>query len=659
MAKTKVTILGGGLSGLVTALNLTAPEQQDRYEVTVYQLGWRLGGKCATGRNADLNQRIQEHGLHVFMGQYDNAFGMVQALYAEAAHPPFPTGQQGFSQTPAMSLMEEVDGQWIPWVFNLPVFPGTPGIDPPPSFLARVVQAIEYILHELQGRHAAVIAGHAAAPWWRKVLDRVLSWLGREVTVVGLDLLRAAIELINRLDPDPALHTHTDHETLAGLFHQARTWIGQRIAAELSSDNELRRLWIMLDLGLTNLIGALRDGLLLDPHANLEKVNTLDYRAWLKAHGAGEATIDSALVRALYDLIFAYPGGDWRHYGNVEAGTLFFSLMNTMTYQGSIIWKFNTATGDLIVQPLYDVLQARGVNFQFFSRVDELVPDSAGAEIASVRIGRQVQLAGGEYDPLTILPSGQRVWPDRPHYDQLNDGAALEASGANLESRWTTWPDALPPLTLTAGQDYDLLVLAIPPAAHPDICGQLISQKAKWREMSGALQTVATQSLQTWTTVNEAGLGWDDPAMVGGFDETNLNSWADISDVLATECWPASAGVVGEQIACGPMPCPPFPPPADESGYPAAQQALADAAVATYLDSDAQTFWSKRFGKTGPEAGTLASTYSRINIDPGERYTLTVTDSTKARLRTCDSTYANLFLTGDWIQNGQNLGSFE
>ena len=657
LAKTRVTILGGGLSGLVTAFNLTAPEQQGRYDVTVYQTGWRLGGKCATGRDQKLYNRIEEHGLHVFMGQYDNAFEMVQALYAEAQHPPFPTWEQGYTKTPAMSLMEEVNGEWIPWVFELPVYPGTPGITPPPSFLERVVQTIEWIIHEFEGKHAVAIAGHANAPWWRRVLDRILAWFGHEVELVGLDLLRAAMVLLDRLDPDPSLHNRSDHETLADLFHQARTWIGMQIGDALSGNNELRRLWILFDLGLASLIGGLRDGLLLDPAANLEQVNRLDYRAWLKAHGAQEQTIDSAPVRALYDLIFAYPEGNWQTYGNVEAGTLFLSLMNTATYQGSIIWKFNTATGDLIVQPLYEVLKARGVNFQFFSRVDALIPDSSGAQIASVQIGRQVELAGPDYDPLIILPSGQRVWPNHPKYELLADGAALKASGANLESKWTTWPDALPPLQLQAGQDYDLLVLAIPPAAHPDICAQLITQKSKWAEMASKVQTVATQSLQTWTGQDESGLGWDDPAMVGGFDKSNLDSWADISEVLKTESWPPS--VVGEQIACGPMPCPPYPPPASESSYPAQQQALGDAAAQTYLDSDAQTFWSKRFGRNGPEKGTVVSTYSRVNIDPGERYTLTVTDSTKARMRTCDSTYGNLFLTGDWIQNGQNLGSFE
>ena len=651
--------MGGGLSGLVTAFNLTAPEQQGRYAVTVYQLGWRLGGKCATGRNQDLNQRIQEHGLHVFMGQYDNAFGMVQALYGEAAHPPFADWRGGYTQTPAMSLMEEVDGQWIPWVFQLPVFPGTPGIDPPPSLLGRIVQGIEWLIGELKGPHAAALAGHANAPWWRRALDRVLGWLGQEAEHLGLDLLRAAVALINRLDPDPALHSRIDHTTLADLLHQARSWIGARIAHALAGNNELRRLWILFDLGTTSLIGGLRDGLLLDPAAHLEAVNQLDYRAWLKSHGAGEATIDSALVRSLYDLIFAYPEGNWQTYGNVEAGTLFLSLINTATYQGSIIWKFNTATGDLIVQPLYDVLKARGVSFEFFSRVDELVPAADGSAIASVKIGRQAQLSGSEYDPLTTLPSGQRVWPDRPLYAQLTDGTALEASGADLESKWTTWPDALPPLTISAGTDYDLLVLAIPPAAHRDICAQLIAQKPAWQAMAGAVQTVATQSLQTWTAQDEAGLGWDNPAMVGGFDASNLNSWADISEVLKTECWPSSAGVVAEQIACGPLPCPPYPPPASQSGYPATQQAAAATLAATYLNHDASIFWPKCFGHSGPIDGVLISSYNRINIDPGERYTLTVSDTTKHRMKSDGSTYPNLFLTGDWIQNGQNLGSFE
>ena len=34
------------------AFELSRPEHEGRYEVTVYQLGWRLGGKGASGRGA-------------------------------------------------------------------------------------------------------------------------------------------------------------------------------------------------------------------------------------------------------------------------------------------------------------------------------------------------------------------------------------------------------------------------------------------------------------------------------------------------------------------------------------------------------------------------------------------------------------------------------
>ena len=52
-SRQKVAILGGGMAGLTTALELTATaELRATFEVTIYQLGWRLGGKCATGTEA-------------------------------------------------------------------------------------------------------------------------------------------------------------------------------------------------------------------------------------------------------------------------------------------------------------------------------------------------------------------------------------------------------------------------------------------------------------------------------------------------------------------------------------------------------------------------------------------------------------------------------
>ena len=54
-------------------------------EVTVYQRGWRLGGKGASSRGP--NGRIEEHGLHVWLGFYDNAFRLLRSCYEELDRP--------------------------------------------------------------------------------------------------------------------------------------------------------------------------------------------------------------------------------------------------------------------------------------------------------------------------------------------------------------------------------------------------------------------------------------------------------------------------------------------------------------------------------------------------------------------------------------------
>src|SRR5262245_30772505 len=82
----EVAIIGGGCAAVTTAFELTRPEHQGKYRVTVYQLGWRLGGKGASGRGpAD---RIEEHGLHLWMGFYENAFRVMRECYAELKRDP-------------------------------------------------------------------------------------------------------------------------------------------------------------------------------------------------------------------------------------------------------------------------------------------------------------------------------------------------------------------------------------------------------------------------------------------------------------------------------------------------------------------------------------------------------------------------------------------
>ena len=49
--KKKIAVLGGGPTALAAIYWLTStPELRAKYEITLYQMGWRLGGKGASGR---------------------------------------------------------------------------------------------------------------------------------------------------------------------------------------------------------------------------------------------------------------------------------------------------------------------------------------------------------------------------------------------------------------------------------------------------------------------------------------------------------------------------------------------------------------------------------------------------------------------------------
>src|SRR3954470_11086627 len=133
----RVAILGGGAGGLTAAFELTAtPELRERYEVTVHQLGWRCGGKGASGRRmigaTDPAQRIEEHGLHVWFGFYENAFDVIRRVYEELDRPEgaaLRTWRDAFHPTDEVVLCDDSDDdRWIPRHFHFPSNEGVPGI---------------------------------------------------------------------------------------------------------------------------------------------------------------------------------------------------------------------------------------------------------------------------------------------------------------------------------------------------------------------------------------------------------------------------------------------------------------------------------------------------------------------------------------------------
>src|SRR3954471_19124314 len=143
----EVVILGGGIASLSAALELTDPKRAHRPRVTVYQMGWRLGGKGASGRNPEKSQRIEEHGLHIWFGFYENAFHLMQRCYEEnekLGPTPFPTWHDAFKEQSFLVWEDLVNGQWVHNPITFPTNKFTPGAG------ERVLSAWQYVLELLK-----------------------------------------------------------------------------------------------------------------------------------------------------------------------------------------------------------------------------------------------------------------------------------------------------------------------------------------------------------------------------------------------------------------------------------------------------------------------------------------------------------------------------
>ena len=221
--------------------------------------------------------------------------------------------------------------------------------------------------------------------WLRRLADEVVGQADELGLDVGLSV-GALVALVADLAPDSTRHDQARHQLLASTLNGIRAWLRLRYRALIDGDDELRRLFTCLDLGITVMKGMFEDGVFKN---GFDVINDIDFRAWLRKHGGDEQfSINSAPVRGFYDLVFAYEGGDFSK-PNIEAGTLLRSMARIgLAYKGGIMFKMQAGMGDTIFTPMYEVLRKRGVEFRFFQRVEELVPGAG--DIDSIHITQQV-----------------------------------------------------------------------------------------------------------------------------------------------------------------------------------------------------------------------------------------------------------------------------
>ncbi|OUS12452.1 acetoacetate decarboxylase [Gammaproteobacteria bacterium 53_120_T64] len=690
----KIAILGGGVSAMTSAYYLTNEEGwENKYDITVYQMAWRLGGKGASGRNAEYGERIEEHGLHIWFGFYENAFAMMKEAYTALDRPsdaPLATWQEAFKPHDFIALSEHINQEWRTWPIMFPTLPGEPGDGSESITLWNIAVAawgwIKKLLadfHDLREQSVPALKISES--------DKHLSWFKRLAEEVKENFDELGDDISSAID---TLHTlihnmsgvFTDHSSLQrSLLKQGLQTIKESIErdidAELDSHDELRRLFITIDLGLAVLTGMLEDDVF---EQGFDVINDIDFYAWLEKHGANpKYSVHSAPIRGFYDLVFAYEGGDFNK-PNVEAGTILRAMMRIgVCYKGSVMYKMQAGMGDTVFTPIYEVLKERGVKFKFFHKVDELIPQ--GDSIEEIHLTQQVSVVDGSelYDPL-IDVKGLGCWPSTPLYGQIDpqQAALLQAENVNLESNWSNWPELyqaefgqpLPALTLKKGRDFDRIVFGISVASIPQICPQLLAQSPALQTTCKEVKTVVTQAYQVWMNKDLAELGWSDlpegqEPVLSGFSEP-YDTWAPMDQLLCREDWPAGEQPQNVSYFCSAMPVDNFPPITDHE-FPARCKQQAKENALEQLDQRITALWPYA-GSAGdfkwqwlldPDGGSgkarFDSQFWRANIDPSEHYVMSVVNSSQHRIATDGSGFNNLFMTGDWIKTGLNAGCVE
>ena len=281
--------------------------------------------------------------------------------------------------------------------------------------------------------------------------------------------------------------------------------------------------------------GILADRLLVDPRG-FEAVNDEEYLDWIERHGGPPELRDFSIVRGLYDLAFGFVDGDPTR-PSMSAGTaVLFGGKSLLDYKDSFIWKMTAGMGDIVFAPLYQALRRRGVDFEFFHRVDHLHPSHDGRRIEAITVGRQAKLVPRlrQYDPL-VRYSGLPGFPVAPQIVQLSDADGIEKHP--LESHWCEWQDA-EQRVLKHGVDFDVVIFALPPGMARYVCGELMADRPEWRDMVAKIGTVATQSLQLWIRPPEQSLGWHHPGSTMSAIDAPFSTWASMSHLLDVEEWP-------------------------------------------------------------------------------------------------------------------------
>ncbi len=427
------------MASIAAAFELSRPELDERYDVTLYQRGWRLGGKGASGRNHAVADRIEEHGLHVWFGFYDNAFRLMRDCYEELGRPsgkPLATFGEAFKPAPNIVLYENVGGStrpWIAWEFSPPANDLTPG-EPVslPRFWEVARQTLDWLYY-----------------WWHYICERRNDAIRDFERAVSLARKNSQVA-----HPPPE-----DKNRLMRYIDHFEFWLKSNRNAVIEGTRrvihgaaaDVRLFWTFANTAFSTIRGIVFDRLL---SSGFDRINDEELSDWLHRHGASEETLKGPLVTAWYDMAFAYLNGDAKC-RNMAAGTALICMLRLLfTYKGAFAYKMQAGMGDTVFAPFYEVLKTRGVKFKFFRCVTDLIPSGAMDSIERIEVVPQADLKTKNYEPLRDV-KGLPCWPSEPLWDQLRlPNSFLRASTKETNFEWNENPLERKALTLRSGKDF-------------------------------------------------------------------------------------------------------------------------------------------------------------------------------------------------------------
>ncbi len=642
------------MAGLTAAWRLSEAGWRDRFEsITVYQRGWRLGGKGASSRGE--NGRIEEHGLHVWLGSYENAFALLRECYAEldraTSDPEAPIHAWSQALVPAdnLGLADRWGSEWLVWPGRLSRNEELPG---EPDATGREMTVVGFLRRATQ-----LLLDFSESVSHATELGLVLSASPDPPTAPPMEAVRTAA-----LTTASALAGHLPADDAVGLVDQVLDGINDVL--DLEHPPEQLRSWLLLSLVTATARGMIAEGLLTDPRG-FRAMNDEDFGAWILRNGAHPGVLEFPLVRALYDMVFGYSDGDPQRPAFGAGLAVFLTGVLLFGYKGAFFWKMTAGMGDVVIAPLYQALRQRGVDFEFFHRLDALHLDDSRLAVDAITLGRQVKLADGvdHYEPLTKV-RGLPVFPRAPLAGQIESGV-LDSFETHFGPR-----EDVETRVLRRGVDFDHVVLAVSLGMVPIVAKELIEDRPDWRDMTSHIRTVATQAFQIWLRPDDRALGWHRPGVTTSAYVPPFDTWASMPQTLWAEDWPDDDRPGTVAYFCGSLETA-WPTTMDHADYVRDCEMRVRADAVKYLDHhvglylpDAVTedgfAWHLLSGVNGERGDSaLATQHVSVNIDPSDRYVQSVPGSDQYRLRPDESGYDNVVLAGDWTDCGMNAGCIE